>query len=167
MPKATISRSTAEPSSEDLARVAESLSVLSRAFTLAKAHEHLLQEAGVRLDKAGAALLFKLHRHRDEQLRVSDLAELLGIDTPSVTRKVQQLERLGLVTSVPDVDDKRAKRIGLTTRGEKTIDRLLAALHNRLARLFTGWTNDEVAPFAASLERFAESLTNEMESDRD
>ncbi len=56
MPKATLSTESAAPASDDLARVAESLSVLSRAFTLAKAHEHLLQEAGVRLDKAGAAL---------------------------------------------------------------------------------------------------------------
>ncbi len=98
---------------------------------------------------------------------MSDLADLLGIDTPSVTRKVQQLERLGLVTSVPDPDDKRAKRIGLTSRGDKTIDRLLAALHKRLARLFAGWTSEEVAPFVDSLERFAQSLTNEMENDRD
>ena len=113
MPKATLSNA-AGPSSEDLARVAESLSTLSRAFTLARPHEHLLKEAGVRLDRAGSALLFKLSRHRSGPLRVSDLAELLGIDTPSVTRKVQQLERLGYVTSVTDPDDKRAKRISLT-----------------------------------------------------
>jgi DNA-binding MarR family transcriptional regulator len=126
-----------------------------------------LKEAGVRLDRAGSALLFKLHRRPNEPLRVSDLAELLGIDTPSVTRKVQQLERLGLVTSVPDPDDKRAKRISLTARGEKIIDRMLAAIHKRLARLFTGWTDDEVAPFVDSLERFAQALTEDLENSRD
>ncbi|HWD95449.1 MAG TPA: MarR family transcriptional regulator [Acidimicrobiales bacterium] len=167
MPKATLSSGVSEPSSEDLARVAESLSTLSRAFTLARPHEHLLKEAGVRLDRAGSALLFKLHRHRSEPLRVSDLADLLGIDTPSVTRKLQQLERLGYVASVPDPEDKRAKRISLTRSGEKTIDRMLAAINNRLARLFTDWTGEELTPFVASLERFAKSLTTEMENDRD
>ena|ERR1700722_5005488 len=167
MPKATLSSGVSEPSSEDLGRVAESLSTLSRAFTLARPHEHLLKEAGVRLDRAGSALLFKLHRHRSEPLRVSDLADLLGIDTPSVTRKLQQLERLGYVASVPDPEDKRAKRISLTRSGEKTIDRMLAAINNRLARLFTDWTSDELTPFVASLERFAKSLTTEMENDRD
>jgi DNA-binding MarR family transcriptional regulator len=168
MPKATLSNSAAaDPSSEDLARVAESLSTLSRAFTLARPHENLLKEAGVRLDRAGSALLFKLSRHRSEPLRVSDLAELLGIDTPSVTRKIQQLERLGYVTSVTDPEDKRAKRISLTRSGEKTIERMLSAIHNRLARLFTDWTSEELTSFVASLERFATSLTDEMEKDRD
>lgn len=167
MPKATISRDVPAPPSNDLMSVAKSLAVLSRAFNLARAHEHLLKEAGVRLDRAGSALLFKLHVHGEEPLRVSDVAELLGIDTPSVTRKLQQLERLGYVTSVPDPDDKRAKRISLTASGKKTIDRMLVAMNKRLTRLFAGWTDDEVAPFAASLERFAQALTIEMEDDRD
>jgi DNA-binding MarR family transcriptional regulator len=167
MPKATLSRSAAEPSSEDLARVAASLSTLSRAFTLARPHEQLLKEAGVRLDRAGLALLFRLSRHRSEPLRVSDLAELLDIDTPSVTRKIQQLERLGYVASLPDPEDKRAKRISLTPSGDKTIEQMLAAIHKRLARLFTDWTSEELTSFVASLERFATSLTDEMENDRD
>lgn len=167
MPKATISSDPGAPSSEELARVAESLAVLARAFNSARPHEQLLKEAGVRLDRAGSALLFKLYRHESGPLRVSDLAELLGIDTPGVTRKVQQLERLGYVTSETDPDDKRAKRISLTRSGEKTIDRMLSALNKRLARLFEGWESDELSTFVISLERFAESLTTEMENDRD
>jgi DNA-binding MarR family transcriptional regulator len=167
MPKATFSSGADAPSSQDLTRVAESLSVLSHSFSSARPHENLLQEAGVRLDRAGAKLLFKLSRHPDELLRVGDLAELLGIDAPAVTRKVQQLEREGYVTSVPDPDDKRAKRVKLTRSGEKAIDHVLAAMNNRLARLFHDWTSDELAGFVASLERFAQSLTAEMENDRD
>jgi Mn-dependent DtxR family transcriptional regulator len=34
-------------------------------------------------------------------LRVTDLAERLGIDAPAVTRKAQRLERLGLVSRGP------------------------------------------------------------------
>jgi hypothetical protein len=97
-------------SEDQLKRVASSMSILSRAFTLARPHENLLKEAGVRLDRAGSALLFKLRAH-GESARVSDLAELLDVDTPAVTRKIQQLERLGYVTSTPDTEDKRAKRI--------------------------------------------------------
>jgi DNA-binding MarR family transcriptional regulator len=167
MPKATLSKGLVEPSPEDLDRIAESLSTLSRAFTLARPHENLLKEAGVRLDRAGSALLFKLSRHRSESLRISDIADRLGIDTPSVTRKLQQLEALGYVTIVPDPEDKRAKRVNLTRSGEKTIERMVAAVNKRLARLFTDWTSDELTPFVASLERFAKSLTNEMENDRD
>jgi len=68
---------------------------------------------------------------------------------------------------VPDADDKRAKQILLTKSGEKTIERIMQALDRRLARLFEGWTKEEVTKFASSLERFAHALTTEMENDRD
>jgi DNA-binding MarR family transcriptional regulator len=147
---------------DQLKRVSSSMSILSRAFTLARPHENLLKEAGVRLDRAGSALLFKLRAH-GEPARVSDLAELLDIDTPAVTRKIQQLERLGYVTSTPDVDDKRAKRITLTKSGEKTIDRIMLAANHRFARLFEGWSEEEVSSFSLSLDKFAHALTKEME----
>jgi DNA-binding MarR family transcriptional regulator len=168
MPKAT---SKDEPrvvalSDAQLKRVASSMSILSRAFTLARPHENLLKEAGVRLDRAGSALLFKLRSH-GEAARVSDLAELLDVDTPAVTRKVQQLERLGYVVSSPDADDKRAKRISLTKSGEKTIDRIMLAINHRFARLFEGWDEEEVTSFSMSLDKFAQALIKEMENDRD
>jgi DNA-binding MarR family transcriptional regulator len=168
MPKATTQPTldVVPPSTDELRRVASSMSILSRSFTLSRPHELLLKEAGVRLDRAGSALLFKLRSH-GESARVSDLAELLGVDTPSVTRKVQQLERLGYVTIEPDADDKRAKRIALTKSGEKTIERITLALYHRLTRLFEGWTNEEVTNFSSSLEKFAHALTNEMENDND
>jgi DNA-binding MarR family transcriptional regulator len=168
MPKATYpaAREQAELSPDELRRVSSSLSVLSRTFTLARTHEQLLKEAGVRLDRAGSALLLKLRSH-GESARVSDLAELLGIDTPAVTRKVQQLERLGYVAIGPDAEDKRAKRITLTRSGVKTIERIMLAVNRRLTRLFEGWTKEEVAIFSSSLERFTHAMTREMESDRD
>ncbi|HUZ41430.1 MAG TPA: MarR family transcriptional regulator [Acidimicrobiales bacterium] len=168
MPKATYQapREGVALSPNELRRVASSLTVLSRAFTLARSHEQLLKEAGVRLDRAGSALLLKLRSH-GESARVSDLADLLGIDTPAVTRKVQQLERLGYVAIGPDAQDKRAKRITLTRSGVKTIERIMLAINHRLTRLFEGWTKEEVIIFSSSLEKFARALTGEMESDRD
>lgn len=168
MPKAT-SQATRERvalSPDELRRVASSLTILSRTFTHARSHEQLLKEAGVRLDRAGSALLLKLRAH-GESARVSDLADLLGVDTPAVTRKVQQLERLGYVAIGPDAEDKRAKRITLTRSGQKTIERIMLAVNQRLTRLFEGWTKEEVTMFSSSLEKFAHALTGEMENDRD
>jgi DNA-binding MarR family transcriptional regulator len=168
MPKASSAESpeVVNLSQDQLKRVASSMSILSRAFTSARPHEILLQEAGVRLDRAGSALLFKL-RSLGESARVSDLAELLDVDTPAVTRKVQQLERLGFLTTAPDADDKRAKRITLTKSGEKTIDRIMLAVNHRFARLFEGWSEEDVASFAVSLDKFAQAIRNEMENERD
>lgn len=128
-----------------------------------RAHEELLRVAGVRLDRAGAALLYKLRRHGDVPCRVSSLAALLGVDTPTVTRKVQQLERLGFVAREPDPGDGRASLIRLTSSGQDALDRVLGAHRDRLTRVFEGWKEEEIRRFAAVLDRFAESLRTDTE----
>ncbi|HVA52785.1 MAG TPA: MarR family transcriptional regulator [Acidimicrobiales bacterium] len=148
-------------SNEVLDRITASLQVLARSFNQARAHEHLLQEAGVRLDRAGVALLYKLHAHSDASFRVSELAERLGIDAPAVTRKVQQLERLGFVSRDADPEDKRATRIRLTSSGEETLELVLRAHKKRLARLFDDWSAVELQSFSSLMGKFAEELTKE------
>src|SRR6202166_4694335 len=91
-------------------QIQASLQVVARCISQVRMHERLLQSAGVRLDRAGAAALYKLYLH-GEAIRVTVLAEMLDVDTPTVTRKVQQLERDGLVVRHADPDDGRASRI--------------------------------------------------------
>lgn len=141
------------------------LSVVGRAFTQVRLHERLLQAAGVRLDRGGASLLHKLHLHGDP-LRVTALADMLGIDAPTVTRKVQQLERDGLVRRHADQDDKRATRIQLTPAGRRTFERVLKARRAWLDRLFKDWDSGDLADFARLLERFSDALSHEMEDAR-
>lgn len=111
-------------------------------------------------------LLYKLH-HAKKDLRISELAELLSIDTPGVTRKVQQLERLGYVSIQPDLEDKRAKRVGLTSSGDETLQRVMAAGKKRLARLLAGWTKPEIEELNVSMSKLADALRAEMENNRE
>jgi DNA-binding MarR family transcriptional regulator len=170
VPKAnTLPKADAGPpdSRDAIVQIQECLQIMSQSMNQVRAHENLLQEAGVRVDKAGVALLFKLHLHEESSLRVTDLAELLGVDPPTVTRKVQQLERLGFVTREADHEDRRATRIQLTADGRDTLERVLRAHRERLARLFEEWNESDLAAFAAMLERFAEAVRSEMEKTRD
>lgn len=169
MPKAnTLATGPVDGLSRDsIVQIQQSLQIMSQSLNQVRAHESLLQAAGVRLDKAGVALLFKLHLHEESSLRVTDLAELLGVDPPTVTRKVQQLERLGFVTREADHDDRRANRIQLTSNGRETLERVLGAHRELLARMFEEWSEQDLSAFAAMLERFAGSIRSEMEKNRD
>jgi DNA-binding MarR family transcriptional regulator len=133
----------------------------------ARIHEELLLAAGVRLDRAGAALLYKMRRHADAAFRVTTLAGMLEVDAPTVTRKVQQLERLGYVAREPDPDDGRASLIRLTASGQDTVDRILDAHRHRLARLLDGWKAEDVRTFATLLEKFSDSIRKEAEGNHD
>ena len=147
-------------------RFDEALQTVARSITQVRVHERLLRLAGVRLDRAGATLLFKLSA-RGESLRVTDLAETLGVDTPTVTRKVQQLERDGMVVRQSDPEDRRASRIRLTPAGRRTIERVRRARRAWLDRLLQGWDDDDLSDLADLLSRFAENLDRDMDEARD
>ena len=138
-------------------QIQASLQVVARSISQVRVHERLLQSAGVRLDRAGAAALYKLHVHGDA-IRVTALAEMLGVDAPTVTRKIQQLERDGLVVRHADPDDGRASRIRLTPAGRRTLERVLKARRAWLDRLLEGWDDDDLARFGSLLGRFSAVL---------
>ena len=166
MSKATISPGVAPgPTAGHVDRFEESLQNVARAITQARLHERLLKSAGVRLDRAGAALLHKLSAGGDS-LRITDLAELLGVDAPTVTRKVQQLEREEMVVRHTDPEDRRATRIRLTPVGRRTLDRVMRARRAWLERLLEGWDDDDLSTLAELLGRFGDDLNRDLESAR-
>ncbi len=142
-------------------QIQASLQVVARSIGQVRMHERLLQSAGVRLDRAGAAALYKLYAHGDA-LRVTALAEMLDVDTPTVTRKIQQLERDGLVVRHADPADGRASRIRLTPAGRRTLERVLKARRAWLDRMLTGWDEKDLVRFGSLLGRFAASLEQDM-----
>jgi DNA-binding MarR family transcriptional regulator len=154
------------PTAGHVDRFDEALQTVARSITQVRLHERLLGLAGIRLDRAGAALLFKLCAKSDS-LRVTDLAEMLGVDTPTVTRKVQQLEREGMVVRQTDPDDRRASRIGLTPAGRRTIERVRRARRSWLEQLVHEWDDDDLSALADLLGRFAEDLERDLDDARD
>ncbi len=160
MPQATIGRQPALR--QDLDRIQAGVSTIAQAANQARLHEHLLDRAGIRLDRAGAHLLAKLHASGGEALRVTDLADRLGVDAPTVTRKLQQLERLGYVRRAEDASDRRAHRIALTPSGRKTVERLHAARLEWLDGLLDGWSRDDVQRFGSLLGRFADAVRTQL-----
>ncbi len=154
------------PAAAQVDRFEEALQTVARSITQVRLHERLLRSAGVRLDRAGAALLHKLSAGGDS-LRVTDLAELLGVDTPTVTRKVQQLERDGMVVRQADPEDRRVSRIRLTPAGRRTLERVRKARRAWIEELLEGWDDDDLSTLADLLGRFAENLERDLDDARD
>ncbi|MGO8870658.1 MAG: MarR family winged helix-turn-helix transcriptional regulator [Acidimicrobiales bacterium] len=154
------------PASSSIDRFEEALQIVARSISQFRLHERLMRLAGVRLDRGGAALLLKLSM-RCDSLRVTDLAEMLGVDTPTVTRKVQQLERDGMVVRQTDPDDRRASRIRLTPAGRRTIERVRRARRAWLGQLLQDWDDDHLSALADLLSRFAEDLERDLDDARD
>jgi DNA-binding MarR family transcriptional regulator len=165
VPKVTTLPSPAALLKGSLDQIQGGIQSVAGSITQVRVHERLLAAAGVRLDRAGSALLYKLYLHGDA-LRVTDLADLLGVDAPTVTRKIQQLEREHMVTRQADPDDRRATRITLADAGRQTLERVLEARREWYERLLDGWGEDELATFASLLAKFSDALERDMEEAR-
>ena len=167
MLKATVgARGAPGPAATHVEKFQEALQIVARLITQGRLHEQILRSAGVRLDRAGAALLHKLDAEGDS-LRITELAELLGVDAPTVTRKVQQLERQGLVVRQSDPADGRATRIRLTPVGRRTLERVIRARRAWLDGLLKDWGDEDLATMATLFGRFAAEVEESFVGARD
>ncbi len=139
--------------------IASALLSVARHLNQVKSHETLCRQAGVDLDRSGAALLYKLFAE-GEDVRLGELAERLGVDSPAVTRKVQQLERTGLVSRGPDPSDARASRVRLAPPGRRAIEKLLRARELWFEETLEGWSREDRAELARLLQLFATTVSH-------
>ena len=150
----------------DIKTIEAALDGVARVLTRVRLHDQLTAVAGVDIDRAGAALLYKLVVC-GEELRLRDVAERLGVDAPVVTRKVQQLEAQGLLVRAADPDDGRAVRLRVTSNGRHVIERLLEARRTLYTNLLADWPSSDRAAFAQLLSRFADDLSKKVGVNRD
>jgi DNA-binding MarR family transcriptional regulator len=91
-------------------------------------------------------------------LRLSELAERMGITAPTASRAVDGLVDLGLLERLPDPADRRAVRIDLTGPGRNDVEgrkaRAAAALEPAVAAL----SAEDRAQLAALLARLADAF---------
>jgi DNA-binding MarR family transcriptional regulator len=140
------------PSPDDVRRILEGLSAVTRQLARASGGP----AEGPPMTSTQRLALFETAI--GGPLRLSELAERLGITAPTASRAVDGLVELGLLQRLPDPDDRRAVRIDTTEPGRKDVEgkkaRAAAALEPAIAAL----SAPERARLAALLARLADAL---------
>lgn len=86
-------------------------------------------------------------------IRGSELAESLEVHKSTASRAIAALERLGLVTRVPDPDDGRAQLLVAETVALAKVEAYRGRGRHRISAILADWSPDEVSTFASSLTR--------------
>lgn len=87
-----------------------------------------------------------------EPLSQRALADLVGVEGPSMVSMLDRLERGGLVTREPSAQDRRVKLVQLTDAGRKIYAEVHAVAQGFRADLFDGLDPDKLAIAAEVLE---------------
>jgi DNA-binding MarR family transcriptional regulator len=91
-------------------------------------------------------------------MRLSELADRMGITAPTASRAVDGLVDLGLLERRPDPDDRRAVRIDLTRPGRKRVEERTARAAAALEPIVSSLSAKDRAHLAALLTRLAADL---------
>ncbi|WP_225094921.1 MarR family winged helix-turn-helix transcriptional regulator [Streptomyces sp. CoH27] len=143
----------ASPEVVDIERALTRVTYLS---TRSRQHERLIALAGVPLDRAAVALLRQIAD--SEPLRPGELAQRLGVEASHVTRTVQQLQKAGYVSRVPDPADRRAQRIQLTDAGREAVGRIRDAGARGMQLALAGWRPEELRQMATLFHRMVDDF---------
>lgn len=84
-----------------------------------------------------------------------ELADLMGIEAPTMARHIDRLERDGIVTRTRDAADRRVLRVRVTPKGHELRARLTAVSAHTHAELASIFEADELARFEEYLDRIA------------
>lgn len=92
-------------------------------------------------------------------LRISELAEELGVKPPTVTAIVDALEKRGLATRGSDYSDRRVVRVSISDQGRELGKLMRKRMLEEMAELAAFLGEDESVAFAATLKKAAVFLT--------
>jgi DNA-binding MarR family transcriptional regulator len=140
------------PSPDDTRRILDELSAVTRLLARASGGP----DEGPPMTSTQRLALFETAI--GGPVRLSELADRMGITAPTASRAVDTLVEIGLLERLPDPADRRAVRIDVTRPGRKLIEerkaRVVAALEPAVAAL----SAQDRARLAALLARLADAL---------
>lgn len=87
-------------------------------------------------------------------IRVSELANLVGLDASTLSRLTRNLEQSGYLDRRPDPRDGRAAQWRISDRGEAEMTRALQRRTTMIAQTLEGWPATQRARFVELSERF-------------
>jgi DNA-binding MarR family transcriptional regulator len=142
------------------------------ALLLRLVHQYYAQDVDAALRAAGFGDIRPPHANvfpfvPPEGIQVSELAQLARVRKQTMAQAVEQLERAGYVERRPDPNDRRARLVFLTPRGEAVRPVTMAAGHRVEQRWAQLTSPEEIESLRGSLQRLLAKLRDEPEPDPD
>ncbi|MFO7772374.1 MAG: MarR family transcriptional regulator [Dehalococcoidia bacterium] len=101
---------------------------------LLRCEDQVVHEFGITAEQYSVLVAMK---GLDDPVKVTDVARWLGRKVNSVSMLVDRMVNAGLVTRKRDLPDRRAVRLGMTSKGRKACERATPAVSRLIAEVFS------------------------------
>lgn len=136
--------------------VQRALIMVVRRTAIPRAHDRLITKAGLEIDRVEAVALSRIAD--GGSMRVTELAEQLGVACSTAGRHGANLERTGLVARHQDPVDRRVTVLTPTPDGVDLIGHLRYVRRCLLDEVLTDWSTDDLQSLARLLDRLGKDL---------
>lgn len=133
-----------------------SLTMVVRRTAIPRVHERIIRRAGVDIDRVEAIALSRITDAGS--MRVTELAETLGVACSTAGRHAANLEDGGYVSRFPDPEDRRVTVVTVTDSGIRLIKDLRRVQRDLLADALADWGTDDLVTLTSLLGRLGEDL---------
>ena len=116
------------------------------------------------LTQSSWTVLMQLHQ-LGENVSVSELAEVQGIELPPLMRTITQLEKQGYLLRSTSPYDKRIRLLTLTAEGRAILEKLNRVIEAYQQRVTETLPEAQLAAFSATLNQIACNLRTIREED--
>ncbi|MDQ4041200.1 MAG: MarR family transcriptional regulator [Actinomycetota bacterium] len=130
--------------------VARDLLVVIRHLMRESTPEFFRALGDLELSVTQAKMLHELEE-RGADLPLTELAELLSLSLPAVSRAIEVLQQRGYVVRREDDQDRRVKRVRITPAGRRVLERLMRIRLKMLERFTSTLSEDERADLVRAL----------------
>ncbi len=114
--------------------------------------------ANVDIDRPSMAILHILLKNYPSKLKLMDIASLLEIEAPYLSRKTSELVDQGLIQKIPDSKDKRASYLIPTTKAKQIDKRINKARHELVQNAIASWSPLDAEKFGNYHKKFVKDL---------
>lgn len=145
---------------QDIADLEAAMRSLVQTMKRPQSWTQLSARAGLTIDRPGATVL-RILVSQPGNWRLHDLAEYLGVEAPTITRKAQQLELAGLVFRERDEKDGRAFSLRITEKGRIVARKLETAQRQVIEAALHAWPDSDRQQFITLFQRFSDDISQQ------
>jgi DNA-binding MarR family transcriptional regulator len=147
----------AQPSPEIRETAAQLGAVISQLFLHDQGEQlQAIEDSGLTMSQCKALLALAGPGVSSEPRQITEIAERLGLSLPAMSRAVDGMFRKRLITRVEDVQDRRVRRIAITSKGERLVAKLVSLRLASLERFVSGLSDAQRRKLDEALDALLE-----------